>query len=185
MKYNLAFNADSSIKTMMGNVLTALVSTIMLIIGDIYGIPYLYLPWLISTIEGMILHETPTLYALASTELLNTSVPKGFFIFLTLIVYVEELCICKDVWVNFKHCWTNYNKNKLDVKSEGTSKESCDETKTALDISSEKLEDQQEIMAYSDKSNNNDVIKPAMNLIKSSLSFQNLRKHMSFTEVSG
>jgi len=75
---------------MMADVLTALVSTIMLTIGDIYEIPYLYLPWLIDTIEGMIFHETPILFELAYNVLPNTSVPKGFFIFLTLIVYGRD-----------------------------------------------------------------------------------------------
>jgi len=62
----------------------------MLTIGDIYEIPYLYLPWLIDTIEGMVFHETPILFELAYNVLPNTSVPKGFFIFLTLIVYGRE-----------------------------------------------------------------------------------------------
>lgn len=75
--------------------LAALVSTIMLTIGDIYGIPYLYLPWLINTIEGIALYEGPALFGLAYNVLPNASIPAGLFIFITLLLYGKntEKCV--------------------------------------------------------------------------------------------
>lgn len=72
---------------MVADMLAALVSSIMLTIGDIYGIPYLYLPWLINTIEGIALYEGPALFGLAYNVLPNASIPAGLFIFITLLLY--------------------------------------------------------------------------------------------------
>lgn len=72
---------------MVGDLLAALISTTMLTIGDIYGIPYLYLPWLVNTIEGMIFHEGPALFGLAYTVLPNANLSTGLFMFITLLLY--------------------------------------------------------------------------------------------------
>lgn len=72
---------------MMVDMLAAFVSTIMLTIGDMYGIPYLYLPWLINTIEGIALYEGPALFGLAYNVLPNANIPAGLFIFITLLLY--------------------------------------------------------------------------------------------------
>lgn len=79
---------------MVTDVLAAFVSTTMLTIGDIYGIPYLYLPWLLHTIEGMALHEGPTLFRLAYTILPDASTLAGFFIFTTLLLYGKMRKLC-------------------------------------------------------------------------------------------
>lgn len=80
-------NADLRIKIMVGDVLAALVSTTMLTIGDTYGIPYLYLPWLVNTIEGMAFYEGPALFKLAYTVLPNADLYTGLFMFITLFLY--------------------------------------------------------------------------------------------------
>lgn len=85
------FNADLRIKIMVGDVLAALVSTAMLTIGDAYGIPYLYLPWLVNTIEGMAFHEGPALYDLAYTILPSADLYIGLFMFITLLLYGKML----------------------------------------------------------------------------------------------
>lgn len=76
---------------MVANILTALVSTMMLTIGDVYKIPYLYLPWLVNTIEVIVFYEGPALFKLACVILTNGSIPAGLFIFITLIFYGELL----------------------------------------------------------------------------------------------
>lgn len=76
---------------MVGDVLAALVSTTMLTIGDVYEIPYLYLPWLVNTIEGMAFHEGPALFGLAYTVLPNANLPTGLFMFITLLLYGKIL----------------------------------------------------------------------------------------------
>lgn len=72
---------------MTGDVLTALVSTMMLTIGDTYRIPYLYLPWLVNTLEGMAFHEGPALFGLAYTILPNANLSTGLFMFITFLLY--------------------------------------------------------------------------------------------------
>jgi len=91
LENNFLFNADLRIKIMVGDVLAALVSTTMLTIGDTYGIPYLYLPWLVNTIEGMAFHEGPALFELAYTILPNANLSAGLFMFITLLLYGKIL----------------------------------------------------------------------------------------------
>jgi hypothetical protein len=85
--------------------------------------------------------------------------------------------------MNFKRCWTNYNKNKLNRKSKGTNKKAR-ESKTNFDVSSEKLQDQQ-LTIYSNEFKNHAANKLAMESERSSSSLKNIYKHVSFTEVSG
>ncbi|KAM0733176.1 hypothetical protein ACS0PU_012725 [Formica fusca] len=164
-------NYNLRIKIMMVDMLAAFVSTIMLTIGDMYGIPYLYLPWLINTIEGIALYEGPALFGLAYNVLPNASIPAGLFIFITLLLYVEELYIWKDVFVSFKRCWTNYNKNNnLNTKSSRVmNKELSNENKENLNISSGKLKDHQKVVKA----------------VKNNLSIKNHCSKSPFTEVTG
>lgn len=93
---------------MVGDVLAALISTTMLTIGDTYGIPYLYLPWLVNTIEGMVFHEGPALFKLANTVLPSANLSTGLFMFITLLLYGM---IFKNVQLrlyNFIHMTKNY-----------------------------------------------------------------------------
>lgn len=84
---SLIFDTDLRIKVMLTNILAAFMSTVMLTIGDAYGIPYLYFPWLVNTIEGIAFYEGPTLFGLAYAVLPNANIPAGFFIFITLLIY--------------------------------------------------------------------------------------------------
>lgn len=107
----------------------------MMVLGDKYGIPYLYLPWLVNTMKGMVLHEGPTLVSLANVLLPNVTVPAGTFILTTFFLYgtkityirllyqlanqlanyfitVEEFFIWNDVFAKFQHCWKDYHYQK-------------------------------------------------------------------------
>lgn len=94
MENNFLFNIDLRVKIMVADMLAALVSTIMLMIGDIHGIPYLYLPWLINTIEGMVLYEGLALFDLACNVLPNASILGGLFIITTLLLYGKNTNMC-------------------------------------------------------------------------------------------
>lgn len=98
---------------MMVDMLAALVSTIMLTIGDMYGVPYLYLPWLINTIEGIVFYEGPALFGLANNVLPNASIPAGLFIFITLLLYGKNIEKCQLKSENFvdKHGKDLFNSN--------------------------------------------------------------------------
>lgn len=85
----------------MVDMLAALISTIMLTIGDMYGIPHLYLPWLINTIEGIAFNEGPALLGLAYNVLPNASIPAGLFIFITLLLYGKNIKKCQLKSENF------------------------------------------------------------------------------------
>lgn len=83
----ILFNIDLRIKIMVGDVLAALISTMMLTIGDTYGIPYLYLPWLINTIKGMVFYEGPALFEMAYSILPKANLSAGLFMFITFLLY--------------------------------------------------------------------------------------------------
>ncbi|KYQ57527.1 hypothetical protein ALC60_03489 [Trachymyrmex zeteki] len=182
-------NYNLRIKIMVGDLLAALISTTMLTIGDIYGIPYLYLPWLVNTIEGMIFHEGPALFGLAYTVLPNANLSTGLFMFITLLLYVEELCIWKDVLMNFERCWTRYNKNnklKEDKKSiRIANKELCDKAKESLNeniVSPKSTTNQQNSTT---RVPNIDIIKPVEKITENNTSIKNRRSKSLFTEVTG
>ncbi|XP_011695485.1 PREDICTED: uncharacterized protein LOC105454513 [Wasmannia auropunctata] len=186
-------NYNLRIKIMIGDVLAALVSTIMLTIGDIYGIPYLYLPWLVNTIEGMAIHEGPALFGLAYTVLPNVNLSTGLFMLITLLLYVEELCIWRDVFMNFEHCWTKYNKNnklKEETKLTRTAnkEELCNEVKESLDesveiISRKSTTDQQDPIHFNEL-NDHDIIELAKTM-ENNVSIKNCHSKNPFTEVTG
>ncbi|KYN30565.1 hypothetical protein ALC56_15261 [Trachymyrmex septentrionalis] len=185
-------NYNLRIKIMIGDLLAALVSTTMLTIGDIYGIPYLYLPWLVNTIEGMIFHEGPALFGLAYTVLPNVNLPTGLFMFITLLLYVEELCIWKDVLINFERCWTRYNKNnklKKDTKSiRIANKQLCNKAKESLNeniVSPKSTINQQNSATHFHIPNIDDIIKPIKKTIENNTSIKNRRSRSLFTEVTG
>ncbi|XP_032684174.1 uncharacterized protein LOC116850243 [Odontomachus brunneus] len=182
-------NYNLRIKVIVTNVLAAFISTVMLAIGDVYGVPYLYLPWLVNTIEGIAFYEGPTLFGLAYTMLPNANIPAGFFIFITLLIYVEELCIWKDVFMNFECCWAKYNRDKmLETKRPATiaEKELCGKNKKSLDVVSKKSndEEQEPINVWSEFINRNttDFVTKSM---ENNFSAKNCRRRLSFTEVTG
>ncbi|XP_018405994.1 PREDICTED: uncharacterized protein LOC108782270 [Cyphomyrmex costatus] len=188
-------NYNLRIKVMIGDVLAALISTMMLTIGDIYGIPYLYLPWLINTIEGMIFHEGKALFGLAYTMLPNVDLSTGIFMFITLLLYVEELCIWKYVFMNFKHCWTRYNnKLKKDIKSMSiksiANNELCNKAKESLNeniVLSKSTLNQQNSATHFNVTDvpTDDIFKPVEKIIENSTSIINRRSKSLFTEVTG
>lgn len=73
------------------DVITGLISTIMMIMADKYGIPYLYLPWLVNTMKGMALCEGPALLSLASVLLPDITFLGGTFIFTTFLLYGTKI----------------------------------------------------------------------------------------------
>lgn len=84
---------------------------------------------------------------------------------------MEELYIWKDVFVNFKHCWINYNKNNnLNTNSsKSMNKELSNENKEKLNISSEKLKDHQKVVKA----------------VKNNLSIKNRCSKNPFIELTG
>ncbi|XP_071628647.1 uncharacterized protein [Temnothorax longispinosus] len=185
-------NYNLRIKIMIGDVLAALVSTTMLTIGDTYGIPYLYLPWLVNTIQGMAFHEGPALFELAYSVLPTANLPTGLFMFITLLLYVEELCIWKDILGNFERCWKKYNKNnklkKNTKSSKMPNKELCNKVKESLMenvVSRKSTTDQQNSTTHFNESNNYDITKPVAKNINDNVSIKDRRSKSPFTEVTG
>ncbi|XP_020285824.1 uncharacterized protein LOC109855711 isoform X2 [Pseudomyrmex gracilis] len=174
------------IKIMMTDVLTALVSTAMLTIGDFYEIPYLYLPWLVDTIEGLAFCEAPAIFGFAYTVLPDANVFAGTFIFFTFLFYVEELIIWKDVFVRFKRCWINYNKiNKMTSTSTNMANKESGNKENLNEQSSRKLEDLQDSAAPANVNSDCYFCEPALKVIKNNLSIKHHRSKSLFTETTG
>lgn len=99
---------------------------------------------------------------------------------------MEELWIWKDVFVNFEHCWTKYNKNnKLRKDTESTkmaNKELCNENFGENVGPGKSTTDQQESTIYFNKSN--DIVEPVKNM-KNNVSIKNRLSKSPFTEVTG
>lgn len=119
MSKSAAFNAlfrrlyNLRIIVLVTNIIAGLITTLMMILGDKYDIPYLYLPWLVNTMKGMALCEGPALIDLASALLPNVTLPSTVFTFVTFVLYAEELCIWNNVFVKFQRCWKDYHDRKL------------------------------------------------------------------------
>lgn len=79
--------SDLKIKILLTNVVTGLITTGMLAVGDIYGVPYLYVPWLVNTMKGMIFFEGPALLGLTYVWLPDAGIPAGTFIVITLLLF--------------------------------------------------------------------------------------------------
>ncbi|XP_012271864.1 uncharacterized protein LOC105695126 [Orussus abietinus] len=104
------------IKILATSVISGFISTIMVACGDKYGNPYLYIPWLINTLRGMALREGPALLDMIYALLPDAGVPSGTFVFIALLLYVEELCLWNDVFSSFQRCWAQYNDRKFRTK---------------------------------------------------------------------
>lgn len=209
----------------MTDVLTALVSTAMLTIGDLYEIPYLYLPWLVDTIEGLAFCEAPAIFGFAYTVLPDANIFAGMFIFFTFLFYgthvhykkehiiintadsdlcnanlfliknnlylqsncyfsVEELFIWKDVFVRFKRCWINYNKNNKMTSTKMANKESGNKENLNKQ-SSRKLENLLDFAASDNVNNDHYFCEPNLEIIKNNLLIKNHRSKSLFTETTG
>lgn len=104
---------------------------------------------------------------------------------------MEELCIWKDVFMNFERCWTKYNKNnklKDDTKStKMTNKELCNEVQEILVeniVSQKSMTNQQASRTHFNESNNHDVIESIVKNMKDNV-IKNRRSKSLFTEVTG
>ncbi|KAF7395932.1 hypothetical protein HZH68_009982 [Vespula germanica] len=102
-------NYNLKIRILAANVITGLIATTMVAIADIYNIPYLYIPWLVNTINGIAFYEGPIFLNLVYTLLPKLGIPTGSFILMILLLYVEELCVWNEVFISFQHCWSDYN----------------------------------------------------------------------------
>ncbi|KAK9302205.1 hypothetical protein QLX08_005660 [Tetragonisca angustula] len=112
--FNALFRRNYNLKIviLVTNILTGLITTLMITIADRYDIPYLYLPWLVNTMKGIALCEGPALLSLANVLLPNITLPTATFIFITFILYVEQLYIWNNVFIKFQNCWENYHNEK-------------------------------------------------------------------------
>ncbi|CAL7934923.1 unnamed protein product [Xylocopa violacea] len=97
--FNTLFRRTYNLKIIIfvTNVITGLITTLMMTLGDRYGIPYLYLPWLINTMKGIALCEGPTLLNLARMLLPNVTFPTAIFVVITLLVYVPRLLLVNKI----------------------------------------------------------------------------------------
>lgn len=103
---------------------------------------------------------------------------------------MEELCIWKDIFVNFERCWTKYNKNnklREDTKSTKIIYNECNEIKESLvenTVSRKSATNQQDFTIHFNESNNHDVIEPVVKNLKNDVSIK-YRSKNPFTEVTG
>uniref|UniRef100_A0A0C9RMJ1 RIM21_0 protein n=1 Tax=Fopius arisanus TaxID=64838 RepID=A0A0C9RMJ1_9HYME len=96
------------IKMTMGRFVTAMVSTFLLTIGEKYGMPFLYLPWMFNTLTGIFFYEAPTLLRWTYNQIPYVFVPATTFAFVTLILFVEQLLHWCDVFASFMDAWVEY-----------------------------------------------------------------------------
>lgn len=71
----------------MTNIISGFIATLMLTLGDKYKYPYLYIPWLLNTIQGIALFEGPALLNTAYKLIPHAEVPARTFLFITLILF--------------------------------------------------------------------------------------------------
>ncbi|XP_035741355.1 uncharacterized protein LOC118450061 [Vespa mandarinia] len=105
-------NYNLKIRILAANVITGLITTTMVAIADEYNIPYLYLPWLVNTINGIAFYEGPIFLNLIYTLLPNLGIPTGSFLLMILLLYVEELCVWNEIFISFQRNWSDYNNKK-------------------------------------------------------------------------
>ncbi|XP_076648712.1 uncharacterized protein LOC143356670 [Halictus rubicundus] len=87
--FNALFRRSFNLKIviLVTNVIAGLITTLMMSLGDKYGIPYLYLPWLLNTMKGMALCEGPAILNLVSALLPNFTLPAGAFLAMTVVLF--------------------------------------------------------------------------------------------------
>ncbi|XP_043251024.1 uncharacterized protein LOC122396561 [Colletes gigas] len=184
--FNALFRRSFNLKIVIPvtNVITGLITTIMMIVGDKHGIPYLYLPWLVNTMKGIALCEGPALLNLAKLLLPNISFPAGTFILTTFLLYVEELCIWNNAFANFQRCWKDYHyrkqciATKMKKKLLATRKKKvlCQgDAEDKLNVTVEKLKAQQRPDEFRGKSNSqistDSGVKPIKSILEDNSNF--------------
>nr|XP_033335920.1 uncharacterized protein LOC117226061 isoform X1 [Megalopta genalis] len=148
--FNALFRRSFNLKIviLVTNIAAGLITTLMMSLGDKYGIPYLYVPWLLNTMKGMALCEGPAILNLVIALLPNVTLPAGAFLAMTIILFVEELCIWNNAFTSFQCCWKEYHNRKqhatMQIKEKlfATRKKellSEDNGEQGMNITSEKL----------------------------------------------
>lgn len=84
-------SSDLKIIILVTNIISGLITTLMMTFADRYDIPYLYLPWLVDTMKGMTLCEGPALLNLANELLSNITLPTAIFILTTFFLYGTKI----------------------------------------------------------------------------------------------
>ncbi|XP_051171193.1 uncharacterized protein LOC127288035 isoform X2 [Leptopilina boulardi] len=105
------------IKILVTDIISGLIASAVLTMGNKYNYPYLYIPWLLNTLKGIALFQGPTLLRTAYKLISNAEVPAGSFLFITLLLF-KEIFLWNDVFWNFKRCWNNYIHCKRNTISE-------------------------------------------------------------------
>ncbi|XP_033214726.1 uncharacterized protein LOC117171478 [Belonocnema kinseyi] len=117
-------NYNLKIRILLTNVISGFIATLMLTLGDKYKYPYLYIPWLLNTIQGIALFEGPALLNSAYKLIPHAEVPARTFLFITVILFIEEIFVWNEVFWSFKKCWAQYDYRKK--RTINTAKEKAD-----------------------------------------------------------
>ncbi|XP_063981383.1 uncharacterized protein LOC135164701 isoform X2 [Diachasmimorpha longicaudata] len=96
------------IKITTGRFVSAVLSTILLTIGEKHRMPFLYFPWMFNTLTGIFFYEAPTLLRWTYNQIPYVFVPATTFAFIALILFVEQLFHWCDVFASFMETWVEY-----------------------------------------------------------------------------
>ncbi|CAK9834042.1 hypothetical protein ANTRET_LOCUS10633 [Anthophora retusa] len=166
--FNTLFRRNYNLKIiiLVANVITGLITTLMMTVADKYDVPYLYLPWLANTIKGMTLCEGPALFNLANVLLSNITLPTASFLLVAFFLYVEEFFIWSDAFARFLHCWKDYHDRNRADREKTTEKQfavrkkklSCqDDAENSVNIDREKLKCEQTPIEFCEKASNRTI----------------------------
>ncbi|XP_076391275.1 uncharacterized protein LOC100878836 isoform X4 [Megachile rotundata] len=167
----------------------------MMILGDKYNIPYLYLPWLVNTMKGMALYEGPILVNLVNMLLPNVTLPARTLILAAFLLYVEELFIWNFAFIKFRHCWNDYHYQKESTVEKVQEKLFIVRHKKMLhqentnykpNIAFEKLKIERKPIEISNKTDHSNSLDCLLTSVKSSIASNNdLLSRNQFLDTSG
>lgn len=70
-----------------GNLLSSILSTGLITMARQANNPYLYIPWLINTMCGMIINEAPAFFSFINTQIPYAPLPALTFAFTSIILF--------------------------------------------------------------------------------------------------
>nr|CAD7445850.1 unnamed protein product [Timema bartmani] len=85
-----------------------MLSALLVIVADVKSIPYLFLPWLLLTVKGMLLNQGPSVLGLGYMLLPKEGFPAVLLFVLWVFLLVEEFLLWYNVLKMCWVCWCNY-----------------------------------------------------------------------------